>query len=66
MDVESAYQERRITYDKVAVGLDLQKQTLEKDCNFFQVPFCVTINKAIFADHWFCRIVSEKLLGGHQ
>lgn len=35
--MESAYQERRITYDKVAVGLDLQKQTLEKDCNFFQV-----------------------------
>jgi len=36
MDVESNYQERRINYDKVAVGLDMEKQTLEKDCNFFQ------------------------------
>jgi intraflagellar transport protein 81 len=36
MDVESQYQERRVHYDKVAVGLDLEKQTLEKDCNFFQ------------------------------
>ena len=36
MDVESAYQEKKITYDKVAVGLDMEKQTLEKDCQFFQ------------------------------
>lgn len=36
MDVESSYQERKIAYDKVAVGLDMEKQTLEKDCDFFQ------------------------------
>ncbi len=37
MDVESSYQERRNTYDKVAVGLDLEKQKLEKDAGFIQV-----------------------------
>jgi hypothetical protein len=36
-DLSSAYQERRMNYDKVGVGLDLERQTLEKDCNFFQV-----------------------------
>ncbi len=41
MDVESSYQERRNTYDKVAVGLDLEKQKLEKDANFIQVTFCL-------------------------
>ena len=35
--MESSYQERRNTYDKVAVGLDLEKQKLEKDANFIQV-----------------------------
>jgi len=43
MDVESAYQERRATYDKVAVGLDLEKQKLEKDANFVQVRACFRI-----------------------
>lgn len=37
MDVESQYMERKNTYDKVAVGLDMEKQALEKDCNTFQV-----------------------------
>ena len=37
--MESSYQERRNTYDKVAVGLDLEKQKLEKDANFIQVTF---------------------------
>jgi hypothetical protein len=37
MDVESQYQERKSTYDKVAVGLEMEKQALEKDCNTFQV-----------------------------
>lgn len=37
MDVESAYQEKRSTYDKVAIGLNMEKQALEKDCSFFQV-----------------------------
>lgn len=36
-DLSSVYQERRMNYDKVGVGLDLERQTLEKDCNFFQV-----------------------------
>lgn len=43
MDVESAYQERRATYDKVAVGLDLEKQKIEKDANFVQVRLCVFV-----------------------
>jgi hypothetical protein len=36
MDVESQYQEKKSTYDKVAVGLEMEKQILEKDCNMFQ------------------------------
>jgi len=29
--------ERKNTYDKVAVGLELEKQSLEKDCDTAQV-----------------------------
>ena len=36
-DVESLYQERKSTYDKVAVGLEMEKQALEKECNICQV-----------------------------
>jgi hypothetical protein len=36
-DLSSTYQDRRLNYDKVGVGLDLERQTLEKDCAFFQV-----------------------------
>lgn len=39
-DLSSIYQERRMNYDKVGVGLDLERQTLEKDCGFFQVLCC--------------------------
>jgi hypothetical protein len=37
MDEESVYLERKGTYDKVAVGLEMDKQALEKDCDAFQV-----------------------------
>lgn len=37
IDVESIYQEKRIVYDKVAINLDMEKQSLEKECNNFQV-----------------------------
>lgn len=37
MDVESEYLERKSTYDKVAVGLELEKQALEKECDTCQV-----------------------------
>lgn len=33
--VESNYNETKTAYDKVAVGLDMDKQTLEKECNNF-------------------------------
>jgi hypothetical protein len=36
MDVESEYLERKSTYDKVAVGLELEKQALERDCDMYQ------------------------------
>lgn len=36
MDVESEYLERKSTYDKVAVGLELEKQALEKECDTCQ------------------------------
>jgi hypothetical protein len=31
-DVESTYLEKKATYDKVAVGLDMEKTALEKEC----------------------------------
>ncbi len=36
MDVESQYQEKKMTYEKVAIGLDMEKQSLEKECNQYQ------------------------------
>jgi intraflagellar transport protein 81 len=36
LDVESQYQEKKLSYEKVAVGLDMEKQSLEKDCTQFQ------------------------------
>lgn len=49
MDVESQYQERKNTYDKVAVGLEMEKQGLEKDCNQFQVRRRFKIYSAVEA-----------------
>jgi hypothetical protein len=46
-DLSSTYQERRMNYDKVGVGLELERQTLEKDCNFFQVPYTVPCSQRI-------------------
>lgn len=36
MNVEADYNESRATYDRVAVGLELEKQTLEKECDGLQ------------------------------
>ena len=39
LDIESEYLERKTNYDKIAVGLELDKQTLEKDCDTSQVSY---------------------------
>lgn len=36
MDVETQYLERKANYDKIAVGLELEKQGLERDCDTSQ------------------------------
>jgi intraflagellar transport protein 81 len=36
MDVESEYLDRKGTYDKTAVGLEMEKQKLERECDSFQ------------------------------
>lgn len=36
MDIESQYLDRKSNYDKVAVGLEMEKQTLERECDSFQ------------------------------
>merc|ERR1711916_312469 len=36
MEVEAQFAERKSSYDKIAVGLEIEKQTLEKDCDTFQ------------------------------
>lgn len=35
-DVEAEYLERKSTYDKVAVGLEMEKASLERECDSFQ------------------------------
>lgn len=37
MDIESEYLDKKGSYDKVAVGLEMDKQALEKECDTFQV-----------------------------
>ena len=37
MEVEAQFAERKSSYDKVAVGLEIEKQNLEKECNTHQV-----------------------------
>ena len=44
MEVEQEHQERRGQYDKVAVGLDLEKQSLEKECDSLQVGAVTVIH----------------------
>merc|ERR1712146_70685 len=36
MEVEAVYNEKKATYDKVAIGLDMEKSSLEKECDAFQ------------------------------
>ncbi len=35
-EIETVYQDKRATYDKVAVGLEMEKSSLEKECDVFQ------------------------------
>ena len=37
MEVEAQFAERKSSYDKVAVGLEIEKQNLEKECDTYQV-----------------------------
>ena len=37
MDIESEYLEKKGSYDKVAVGFEMDKLALEKECDTFQV-----------------------------
>jgi hypothetical protein len=48
MDVESEYLDRKGTYDKVAVGLEMDKQALEKECDTFQVS--TDLSKALLQE----------------
>ena len=43
MDVEAEYLDRKNCYDKVAVGLEMDKQALEKECDTFQVVYIILI-----------------------
>jgi len=44
MDVEAQFAERKSSYDKIAVGLEIEKQTLEKDCDTYQVKIkCIHV-----------------------
>merc|ERR1711871_920254 len=36
MEVEAQFAERKSSYDKIAVGLEIEKQNLEKECNTHQ------------------------------
>ncbi|RYY81746.1 hypothetical protein EON63_14775 [archaeon] len=36
MEIETLYQEKKLSYDKVAVSLEMEKQALEKECALYQ------------------------------
>ena len=48
MDIESEYLDKKGTYDKVAVGLEMDKQALEKECDTFQVIILLFIFCCVF------------------
>ena len=52
MDVESEYLERKNGYDKVAVGLEMDKQALEKECDTFQVCYCISKYSVELSDYF--------------
>ena len=37
MEVEAQFADRKSSYDKIAVGLEIEKQNLEKECDTYQV-----------------------------
>ena len=50
--MESEYLEKKSSYDKVAVGLEMDKQSLEKECDTFQVFRYVTYSHThLFISH---------------
>jgi hypothetical protein len=54
MDVESQYMERKGSYDKVAVGLEIDKQNLEKECDSIQVSIMSSSYSAYQTDFRIC------------
>ena len=57
MDIESEYLDKKASYDKVAVGLEIDKQALEKECDTFQVTILLFIFAVISLFHQFCHFV---------
>ena len=61
MDIESEYLEKKGSYDKVAVGLEMDKLALEKECDTFQVfiLFCIVcVLYVLFC----CIIISNRVM----
>ena len=68
-DLESDYNERRGNYDKIAVGLELEKQALEKDCDECQVrsllqqPLSLSFSLSLsFTRDWLRGDIQEECL----
>jgi hypothetical protein len=51
MEIEAQFAERKGSYDKIAVGLEIEKQTLEKDCDTYQVSVSPAVGPLSFICH---------------
>ena len=46
--MEATHAERRSTYEKIAVGLELEKQALEKECDAMQVKVTAVCRSVVW------------------
>ena len=60
MDIESEYLDKKGSYDKVAVGLEMDKQALEKECDTFQVIILLFISCSVLM--FFSELLFSTLL----
>ena len=62
MDIESEYLEKKGSYDKVAVGFEMDKLALEKECDTFQVfilSYFILFYLILFVCCMYCCTVSS-------
>ena len=62
MEVEADYQEKKGNFDKVAVGLEMEKSTLERECDTHQVCSLLLLSLLLYLYDVCMRLVGLLLL----